>query len=388
MKILIAEDEPTTRIRLERYLEKMGYAPTAVENGTQAWEQFQSGQFSLVLTDWEMPEVDGLELVRRIRGSEREEYTYIIMLTAKSETSEIVEGMETGADDFVTKPFDRNELRVRVRAGQRIVDLERSLAEHNRRMKTDLDAAAELQRSLLPAVSPDVAGVSFVWTFRPCDELAGDILGAFKLDDHHVGFYVADVSGHGVAASLLSVSISRTMNPTPSLSSLLIQPVEGQANYRIAPPAEVLRELNRRFPMEQSGGRFFTIAYGILNVTTRELQLSSAGHPPAIRASRDGSVEMLNAEGMIVGVVDDYEYEDCTITLTPGDRLFVYSDGVVEQSNPSDEQFGEQRLQSEIQNNMSLPLADCVHPLERAVVDWSGDGHLTDDLSILAIEIE
>lgn len=387
MKILIAEDEQATRLRLERYLEKMGYEPTAVENGVQAWGLFQTGEYSLVLTDWIMPEMDGLELVRRIRATDREDYTYVIMLTSKSETSDIVEGMEAGADDFVTKPFDRNELRVRVRAGARIVQLERGLAEHNRRMKADLNSAAELQKSLLPASPPDVAGVSFAWTYRPCDELAGDILGVFQLDDDHVGFYVADVSGHGVAASLLSVSISRMMNPTASSSSLLVQPIERKSDNRIAPPSEVLRELNRRFPMEESGGRFFSIAYGILDVRTLELQLGCAGHPPTIRVSRDRHLEMLDAEGMAVGFLEDYEYEDCLVPLKSGDRVFLYSDGVVEQANPTEEQYGEERLKTEIMECQSKPLDECVQHLEQQVVNWNGDGHLTDDLSILALEI-
>jgi sigma-B regulation protein RsbU (phosphoserine phosphatase) len=209
----------------------------------------------------------------------------------------------------------------------------------------------------------------------------------FKLDDDHVGFYVADVSGHGVAASLLSVTISRLMSPVPSRQSLLQQPMEGQECNRIAPPSEVLRELNRRSQMEQSGGKFFSMAYGVLNVRTRVLQWGSAGHPPTIRLSHDQQIELLDADGMIIGVVDDYQYEHREIALNSGDRLFVYSDGVVEQANVEGEQFGEQRLQAEIMDGQSSPLDQCVCELEQEVVNWKGDGHLNDDLSILAVEI-
>ena len=388
MKVLIAEDEQSTRMRLQRNLEKLGFQPTAAENGAEAWKLFQDGDFPLVLTDWMMPEMDGLELIQKIRSDSQPQFTYVIMLTSKSETSEIVEGMEAGADDFVTKPFDRNELRVRVRAGQRMVDLERTLSEQNQRMKRDLDAAAELQKSLLPSEAPDIDGVSFAWTFRPCDELAGDILGVFKLDKEHVGFYVADVSGHGVAASLLSVSISRMMSPLPSPSSLLVQEVGGEQHNRIAPPSEVIRELNRRFPMEESGGRFFSIVYGILNVSTRVLQVASAGHPPVMRVSTDQVVKPLEAEGMLVGVVEDYEYEHCEIQLNAGDRLVAYSDGVVEQQNANDEEFGEQRLIAEIAESQSNPLDEIVRSLETDVVNWSKDGRLDDDLSILAVQLQ
>lgn len=385
MKVLIAEDEQSTRMRLQRNLEKLGFEPTAAENGAEAWKLFQEGDFPLVLTDWMMPEMDGLELIKRIRSNSQPQYTYVIMLTSKSETSEIVEGMEAGADDFVTKPFDRNELRVRVRAGQRIIELERTLSVQNQRMKLDLDAAAELQKSLLPSETPDIEGVHFAWNFRPCDELAGDILGVFQLDQENVGFYVADVSGHGVAASLLSVSISRMMNPMSSSSSLLVQTVDGE--NRITAPSAVIRELNRRFQMEESGGRFFSIVYGILHVPSRVLKVASAGHPPVMRVSTDQVVKPLEAEGMLVGVVDDYEYEHCEIQLDAGDRLFAYSDGVVEQQGADDEEFGEQRLQAELAEQQSNSLEEVVRTLETEVVCWSQDGHLNDDLSILAVEL-
>lgn len=387
MNVLIAEDESATRMRLQRNLEKLGFEATAVENGAEAWKLFQEGGFPLVLTDWMMPEMDGLELVRKIRASDQQQYTYVIMLTSKSEKSEIVEGMEAGADDFVTKPFDRNELRVRVRAGQRILELEQALSLQNQRMKTDLEAAADLQSSLLPSETPDVEGVSFAWTFRPCDELAGDILGAFKLGDDRVGFYVADVSGHGVAASLLSVSISRMMDPTPSPSSLLYEVVPGSEKLRLTPPCEVLRELNRRFQIEECGGKFFSMAYGILDPRTRKLQIASAGHPPVMRVSKDQVAVPLEAEGMLIGVIDDYEYEDCDVQLDSGDRLVAYSDGVVEQLDGNDEEFSEQRMAAQLADTRKLSLEEAIKTLEESVVAWSDEGHLNDDLSILALDI-
>ncbi|QEG43814.1 PP2C family protein-serine/threonine phosphatase [Roseimaritima ulvae] len=387
MNVLIAEDESATRMRLQRNLEKLGFQATSAANGAEAWKLFQEGDFPLVLTDWMMPEMDGLELVRKIRAAGQQQYTYVIMLTSKSEKSEIVEGMEAGADDFVTKPFDRNELRVRVRAGQRIMELEQALSLQNQRMKTDLDAAAELQASLLPSHTPDVEGVTFGWSFRPCDELAGDILGVFKLGDDRVGFYVADVSGHGVAASLLSVSISRMMDATPSPTSLLYEAAAGNGALNIRPACEVLRELNRRFQIEECGGKFFSMAYGILDPHTRKLQLASAGHPPVIRVSADRVAAPLEAEGMLIGVIDDYEFEDCEIQLDAGDRLVAYSDGVVEQLDSHDEEFSEQRLGQQLAETRSLSLQDAIAKLEASVVDWSHEGRLNDDLSILAMDL-
>ena len=126
MNVLIAEDDKTTRIRLKSYLEKMGHGVVAAQDGKEAWEIFQTGDFSLVVTDWVMPEMDGPELVHHIRSSDHTGYVYIIILTAtRSEKADVVEGMEAGADDFLTKPFDKNELRVRIGAGERIIKLEK-----------------------------------------------------------------------------------------------------------------------------------------------------------------------------------------------------------------------------------------------------------------------
>jgi DNA-binding NtrC family response regulator len=144
MRILIAEDEQITRRKLQRQLEKMGHEVVAAADGKEAWEQFQTDPHPVVICDWEMPEMNGVELVRKIRAADTPGYVYIIMLTGKSDTQDVVTGMEAGADDFISKPFDRKELRVRLRAGERILELEQSLEASNGRLKHELAVAREL----------------------------------------------------------------------------------------------------------------------------------------------------------------------------------------------------------------------------------------------------
>lgn len=393
MKVLIAEDDRISRRMLQRQLAKWGHDVVAAANGREAWERFQSEAFSIVVSDWMMPEMDGPELVRRIRSSRHDGYVFIILLTAKSQKEDVVAGMEAGADDFLSKPFDQGELRVRLRAGERIIQLERSLAQRNRmlheanqRMKRDLEAAARVQQSLLPTSLPEVPGAKFAWGFRPCDELAGDFLNVFPLDPKHVGMYVVDVSGHGVAASLLSVTISRLLIPQPSLSSLLVKPARGRAANRIVPPVEVAGELNERFPMEASGGRYFTIAYGVLNTQTRLFRYVSAGHPPIVVLPAGEEPRFLSVPGMAVGWFADVEYEEQAIQLAPGDRLCIYSDGVPEAMNRQQAQYGEQRLSSALVASRGGPLAESVASLLREVELWCADEGPKDDVSILALE--
>lgn len=158
MRILIAEDEPMSRLLLQTHLQKWGYEVTAAHNGAEAWRFFQAGTFPLVISDWMMPEIDGPELVHRIRSGQQGGYVYIILLTARAQKGDVVAGMEAGANDFVTKPFDVDELRVRVRAGERIIRLEQDLAEQNRALRET--QAALVQSEKLAGLGRLAAGIA------------------------------------------------------------------------------------------------------------------------------------------------------------------------------------------------------------------------------------
>src|SRR5262245_11455538 len=158
MNVLIAEDDPVSRLLLQGHLQKWGHEVTAATTGGEAWRLFQEGAYPLVVSDWMMPEIDGPELVRRIRGCSRPGYVYVILLTARAQKADVVQGMEAGADDFVTKPFDREELRVRVRAGERIVRLEHTLADQNLALRET--QAALVQNEKLASLGRLAAGVA------------------------------------------------------------------------------------------------------------------------------------------------------------------------------------------------------------------------------------
>ena len=158
MRVLIAEDALVSQRLLQRHLQLWGYEVVAASNGAEAWQCFMEENFPIVISDWMMPEMDGLELVRRIRADDRPGYVYIILLTARSQTADLVEGLEAGADDFVTKPLERNVLRARLRAGERIIDLEQTLARQNRELRET--QAALMQSEKLASLGQLAAGVA------------------------------------------------------------------------------------------------------------------------------------------------------------------------------------------------------------------------------------
>ena len=394
MRILIAEDERITQRSLQRTLEGWGHDVVVADDGAAAWEQFQQQLFDIVLTDWDMPRMDGRELIQFVRGSGRSGYTYLILLTGRSEKADLVAGMEAGADDFLAKPFDRNELRVRLNAGERIVRLEHELAAHNEalseaneRMKYDLDAAATMQRDLLPRELPASLGANFAWHYAPCDELGGDILNVLPLDGHNVSMYLLDVAGHGVPAALLSVTLSQTLTTRDPNSSILITQNENSAAPEVRPPHEVIAQLNRRFPMGSQGDRFITMAYGVLDTQTRVLRYANAGHPPAILVRRGCALQLLTGGGFPIGVTEAAEYEEESIPLKSGDRLYFYSDGITEAVNDRREMLKEEGLVQLIENSRTKSFDDVLASIIGELKRWCGPVPFADDISLLALEI-
>ena len=390
MKVLIAEDERITRRNLQRQLEKMGHEVVAVDNGEQAWAVVEQEDIPIVITDWEMPVMNGLELIENIRRQPKTtHYIYIIILTGRSDTDDIVKGMEAGADDFITKPFDKNELRVRIRAGIRVTNLERDLAARNQeisdantRMRSDLEVAAQLQQSLLPSGLPADFPMLAEWAYFPSEELAGDTLNVFSLDDDHIAVYLLDVSGHGLPAALLSVTISRLMNVVHDKSPLF------NNDQSLAAPAKVASNLNKQFPMDKMEQRYFTLAYGILNTRTLDFNYISAGHPPLIRINANGQSELLSCENFAIGWFPEAEYNGQSIQLDHGDRLYLYSDGITEAMNPEAQQFGYDRMIDRLNACRGSSLKDSIDSISEDVSLWVSSDHFKDDVSILGVELK
>lgn len=385
-RILIADDEQLSRFKLENDLRKWGHNVVTAVDGEDAWQKFQQGEFSIVITDWMMPKVDGLELVRRIRAAERSDYVYVILLTAKAEMHDIVSGMGAGADDFLSKPFHRDELQVRLRAGQRITKLNRELSETNRRLKRSLEAAAQIRRSFLPMQVPEFPGFNFAWHHHAHVELGGDMLNMVPLNADRLALYMLDISGVGVPAALLATLLNRALAPGGDATSLLVERTEG-SEVSILDPDEVARRLNQQFGGNPDAKHYFTLIYGVLNRVTHEFRFTSAGHMPILYQPANGSPQMLDALGFPIGLGrEGIDFSQQSVVLSKGDRLLLYSDGVPDTMNDDGEVFGAARLLESISRLRQSPLTEMVRTLVDEIDEWRGPAPENDDQSILAVE--
>lgn len=326
MKILIAEDERISRRWLERQLSQWGHEVVAVEDGDQAWIAMRQGQFDAVVTDWQMPGLSGCELTRQIRSAGGDQYVYIIMLTSKSEAEDAVAGLEAGADDFLRKPFDEGELRARLNAGERILQLEREITQQNRRMAQDLAAGARYVRSLIPPPEPH-GDPAIDWLYVPAADLAGDSLGWHRIDQRRCALYVLDVTGHGLDAALLSVMILNV------LRSMSLPGVD------FTRPSDVLNVLNEKFPMEDHEDRCFTIWYGVFDREMRQLSWAGGGHPDALLLAPVAGParrrqQRLGSTGPLMGMLSGAVYDERRCSVPPKASLYLVTDGAYEIDRP------------------------------------------------------
>jgi sigma-B regulation protein RsbU (phosphoserine phosphatase) len=263
---------------------------------------------------------------------------------------------------------------------------EEELRRANERMRADLEAAAAIQRSLLPARGLAVRGLQVGWGFCPSETLAGDLLNVFNLDADHVGMYVLDVTGHGVRAAMYSLSLHQALSPYPGPTSLLFHQSDWET-HEIVPPAEVATELARSFPFDPRTGRYVTLLYGILRRSTREFRFVSAGHPAPILVPPVGPIRELAHPGYPIGLAPQTPYEDVSIVLDPGSRLYLYTDGLVEARSPGGEMYDLDRLLDGLERQRARSLDESIGHALGTVKRWSGAERPGDDISLLGIEL-
>lgn len=395
MRILIADDDPISRRLLERTLQQWGYEVTAARDGNEAWRLFEDRDFSLVITDWVMPDLDGLELVRRIRARQKPGYVFVVLLAAASHRREVVEGLASGADDFVSKPFDRDELRARLRVGERIIRLEQALVERNRvlsernaEMEQDLRMACEVQQALLPQgypsfpadAPPERSALRFCDRYRPNGAVGGDFFDVLPLSDTLAGLFICDVMGHGVRAALVTAMVRALLES--------LRPVAAE-------PGRLLAEMNRDLLAifgQATVPVFVSAFYATISTTDGRLVYANAGHPAPLVIRRGANdVTYLPTPGghpgPPLGVRDQAGYPVAETSLARADMLMLFTDGLFEVVGADHEPFGEEQLRLAVQRRLNLPPGALFDDLLTEVIRYSAGRGFADDVCLVAVEL-
>jgi phosphoserine phosphatase RsbU/P len=402
MHILVVEDTLLARTMLERSISKWGYQVSSVSNSSDALELLQREPIQFVITDWVMPGGDGASLCRNIRAMNFPYYTYIILITAMDSNESAIEGLDAGADDFIRKPIQLDELRARIRAGERVLALEKSLQDRNIQLvdlsnnllaaqdviNRDLHTAAKMQQELLPASSLNYLNVEIDWLFCPSTVVSGDIFNFFRLDETHIGFYSLDVAGHGVTAAMMSFTLFRLLTTEMQRGSPLKQSIDEHPYYQIVAPATVMEVLNSQFQTNAESWLYFTMVYGVVDTTAQTIELSQAGHPNPIYITKNEPVRFIGDGGFPIGLIDNAEYDSIILNYRTGDRLILYSDGITECVGINGEMFGCEQLLEFLEKNRSLSIQEVSKALNEQMRLWRGnEAVFEDDISMLILEI-
>ena len=323
--LLVADDDAANREMLARRLQRQGHRVTLASSGLEVLRLVRTQKFDLVLLDMIMPGLDGYQVLTRMKSDPAMADIPVIILSSLDQENNVARCIEAGAEDYVGKPFNSVFLRARIGAcleRKRLRDQERKTVEALKKSQKilcdELAEAAAYVRSLLPPPLEDGL-VRAAWRFLPSTQLGGDAFGYHWLDKRRFAAYVLDVCGHGVGAALLSVSVMNVLRN------------RSVPNVDFADPAAVLAALNLAFPMERQNNMFFTLWYGVVSTDSRQLTFACGGHPPAVVLDpADASPVMLRAPGAIIGGFPEAHYTIGQHTLTPGSRLYVFSDGVYE----------------------------------------------------------
>jgi sigma-B regulation protein RsbU (phosphoserine phosphatase) len=373
---------------VEMSLTADGFDVITANDGISALEQAKTHLPDLILLDLMMPVVDGFEVLEKLKVDAQTRTIPVIMLTARAQTHEKVRGLNAGADDYITKPFDLGELTARIEA---VLGRTRPTKYINpligamgdwfseagiEQLASHLQTAAMIQQKLLPQGAPDLPGFDIAGMLRSSMTVSGDFYDFIPLADNRLGIAIADVRGKGIPAALLMVMIRTTLR--------LVCREE-------ASPAAILKRINDLLVIDTDPDLFATMIYGILDPVAMTFTYSNAGHCYPLFLNYEGAtITSLRAGGMILGSFDFATFQCETIQFAPGDEMLLYTDGATETERRDDGVlYGEEKLIECIESNRHLSAETLCEAIEADLLKFSGtQNHRNDDLTIVAIKVK
>ena len=376
-KILVVDDEPDlqplVQQRMRRYVRAGQYQFVFAQNGVEALECLREDEeIVIVLSDINMPKMDGLALLDQIPKVNPNIRSVII--SAYGDMKNIRTAMNRGAFDFVTKPVDFDDLKLTIdRTLQQLLEWRDALGARDRLvvLQNELDVASQMQQSILPKRFPQDPSYGIFASMKPARSVGGDFFDVMRLEGGVLGLAVADVSDKGVPAALFMMS-SRTL-------------LKGAA-IGIGTPGRVLEEVNNLLCEDNESAMFVTLIYAVYDPATRKLTFANGGHNPPVLIDSDGNATRLPLTGGVaLGLVPGMEYEQSSITLSPGDNVILYTDGVTEAMNENEEEFGMERLEG-LFSESRPPEARAVNEgIFDAVMEFAGDAAQSDDITCMTL---
>jgi serine phosphatase RsbU (regulator of sigma subunit) len=386
-KVLIVDDHKDKRHLLSCILKNHHFEVIEAENGREALSSIEVQRPDVALLDVLMPGIDGFEVCRRMKADPKFAEIPVLFVTVLDQHRSRVEGLELGAEDFISWPINAPELiariNARIRAARPLYQLRTALEEQSRlreqeqqreaETEWELEQARAVQRRFIVTTFPPGHGLVFASRYRPSRKVGGDLLDVFPVTDQEVALIVADISGHGIPAALLT-SVAKVLFRT------------GAEQHR--EPGMLLRWLNGKISEYLATGEFLTVFIGLWNVRSHRFSYAGAGHPPALLFNANGQLlERLHVARGIVGIMPDGDFPETSITLQVGQRIVCYSDGITEAVNRSEEIFGEERLVDACSHAATLPLQKLVDRVFAEVDAFTGEHAQADDQALLALEV-
>ena len=383
MKILVADDDIVTKKMLASLLTRWEFTVLTASTGSEAWQLLlEPDAPDLVLLDWQMPGMDGVDICRQLRQLETHRHKYIILLTSRSETDDIVTGLQAGADDYLTKPFDKGELHARISVGRRTLQLQQNLAQS---LQTIEETMQRLQANFLwgHAVT-GLLGCSIAVDSISYEKTDGDFYDFYTLTPTQFDLVIGDVMGKGMIAALLGSATTHSM--ARAYRDLL---AETRHDILPTPQALVQRLSAQICPQLYDMESFVTLFYCRVDLRMMQVTYVDCGHPePLIYNRHTHTHRSFAVQNSPIGFLpNDHVCED-TMPIMPGDLLLFYSDGISEARNSAGEMFGEGRLQTLLEQFADQTPGELVSSLNQACQVFVGETGFSDDATCIVIRIE